>query len=50
MLYGKFASAQSLLAAVMGLFTATLTVLLMRDSEGPPYQIVANVTDTLWSH
>lgn len=30
----------------MGLFTATPSALLMRDSEGPPSQIIANVMDT----
>lgn len=45
----KFLSTWSLLAAVLGLFTAALSTLLMRNSERPPFQIIANVTDTLWS-
>lgn len=45
----KVTSARSLLVAVMGLFTATPSALLLRDSERPPFQVVANVTDTLWS-
>lgn len=32
----------------MGLFTAPPSAPLMRDSERPPFQIIANVTDTLW--
>lgn len=45
----KFTSARSLLAAVMGLFTAMPSALLMRDSGRPPFQIIADVMDTLWS-